>query len=466
MKIRKIFNPQEKHSTKIAVYCRIATRYEGQENSYVNISTLYKHKLGQKLTAIYADTGLSGAHLELRPQFLEMIRDGEAGLYDVLMCKSLRVFSHDLRDAVLQIRKLRKRGIRIIFESENFDTNKDFTELVLQVLNSFGEEVGELEGGILAPVFGYRKVDGNYEINPEEAEVVRRIFRYYEHGLPVCQIIDVLGSKIHLVDESKIYYIIQNEKYVGDFILRKYIPADYSSHNMILNEGQVPSMVIANHHEAIISREQFDRCNVIFDMRRKNTYSFYPFGFLLKCPYCGHSLAQRNLPLFNGATHFLCEGERACRQFAILAEPTRKNILMAWNELLIPLSASSENVQHVQLTGEQEIWPEELELLRCEKAQHPSFEEINYWWLDKYILRITFGAHTKPEDCTIRIFWKCGLITVLPSGVDRPSKNPPYRAYLWNRYVLQHANQYPDLASEIIASVHVRRSNPQPKFQQ
>ena len=70
MKIRKIFNPEEKHPTKIAVYCRIATRYEGQENSYVNISTLYKHKLGQKLCAIYADTGLRGAHLELRPQFL------------------------------------------------------------------------------------------------------------------------------------------------------------------------------------------------------------------------------------------------------------------------------------------------------------------------------------------------------------------------------------------------------------
>ena len=459
MKIRKIFNPQEKHPIKIAVYCRIATRYEGQENSYVNISTLYKHKLGQKLTAIYADTGLSGAHLELRPQFLEMIRDGEAGLYDVLMCKSLRVFSHDLRDAVLQIRKLRKRGIRIIFESENFDTNKDFTELVLQVLNSFGEEAGEFEGGILAPVFGYRKVDGNYEINPEEAEVVKKVFWLYEHGLPVCQIIDVLGRRNYPADESKIYYIIQNEKYVGDFILRKYIPADYSSHNMILNEGQVPSMVIANHHEAIISREQFDRCNVIFDMRKKRTYSFYPFGFLLKCPYCGHSLAQRNLPLFNGATHFLCEGERACRQFAILAAPTRKNILRAWNELP-SFSIFSENMQ---AGAEQEIWPEELKLLRREKAQHPSFEELNYWWLDKYILRITFGAHTKPEDCTIRIFWKCGLITVLPSGVDRPSKNPPYRAYLWNRYVLQHANQYPDLASEIIASVHVRRSTQPPR---
>ena len=415
--------------------------------------------MGQKLCAIYADTGLSGAHLELRPQFLEMIRDGEAGLYDVLMCKSLKIFSHDLRDAVLQIRKLRKRGIRIIFESENFDTNKDFTELVLKVLEAFGSEAGEFEGGILAPVFGYKRIDGNYEINPEEAEVVKKVFWLYEHGLPVCQIIDVLGRRNYPADESKIYYIIQNEKYVGDFILRKYIPADYSSHNMILNEGQVPSMVIANHHEAIISREQFDRCNVIFDMRKKRTYSFYPFGFLLKCPYCGHSLAQRNLPLFNGATHFLCEGERACRQFAILAAPTRKNILRAWNELP-SFSIFSENMQ---AGAEQEIWPEELKLLRREKAQHPSFEELNYWWLDKYILRITFGAHTKPEDCTIRIFWKCGLITVLPSGVDRPSKNPPYRAYLWNRYVLQHANQYPDLASEIIASVHVRRSTQPPR---
>lgn len=135
----------------------------------------------------------------------------------------------------------------------------------------------------------------------------------------------------------------------------------------------------------IITRPQFDRCSIIMDMK-----DLYPFGSLLRCPYCGHSLTQRFI--FEGV-HFLCEGEGACRQFVILAEPIKEALLDAWNELtrktIIEL-LGVKNAEHV-----------EAKRLLIEKKKNPEFDDVDYWWLDEYMLRITFGRHVNPSLCQV-----------------------------------------------------------------
>ena len=121
-----------------------------------------------------------------------------------------------------------------------------------------------------------------------------RIFYWYEHGCLPSEIVNTLiylrntNDEIAKIlshkrqysaegetqglecedgfpwNEDEICSIIQDERYVGDLA------------------------TIANHHKAIIPRKQFDRCNIILDMK-----DLYPFGSLLRCPYCGHSLKQR-----------------------------------------------------------------------------------------------------------------------------------------------------------------------------
>ena len=78
---------------------------------------------------------------------------------------------------------------------------------------------------------------------------------------------------------------------------------------------------------------------------------------------------------------------------------------------------------------------------------------------------IVFGQHTRTstevadfkklfpdqdiDDRTIQISWKCGLVSVMPSGVVKDRHNPRYRAKLWDAYLLKHPDQLPELTREV-----------------
>ena len=81
---------------------------------------------------------------------------------------------------------------------------------------------------------------------------------------------------------------------------------------------------------------------------------------------------------------------------------------------------------------------------------HPSFDRVDFWWVDELIDHIEFGAHSRTEreymrlaalgqqvtdDRTLKVFWKCGLITTVMSGVDADREHPPMIAELYNKYL-------------------------------
>ena len=382
---------------RVAAYCRASSHVssnEGealdkakaldeQEKQISSQASFYTQIInstqGWKFSGVYADYSESRDTQEAdgRPGFLRMLQDCENGLIDVIICKSISSFAINkavnTMDSLTCIRKLKSLGIRLIFEDEGIDTADSRSEMLITVFATLAQEEirsslsnrwceniwNESRHGILIPTYGYRKnaAGTNYEIIPEEADTVRYIFSKYEHGLSVRQIINKLFIRgvrppyskesaiggefttrakttidtnptlpaLALWDKSSIYHIIQNERYLGDLICQRaywhqFLPAGYMN-------------TLKNHHEAIITRKQFNRCNVIFDLKKKTTHSSYPFGDSLRCPYCGTVLYHRWLPIQDWDGHYLCEGERACREFAILAIPLKKAILGAWNDL-------------------------------------------------------------------------------------------------------------------------------------
>ena len=258
-------------------------------------------------------------------------------------------------------------------------------------------------------------------------------------------------------DESRIHYMIMNEKYAGDLQTQKFYKKSYMDYRCYRNDGLLPGKMLKDHHEPIVSREQFDRCNVILELKKKSTPSQYPFGNYLRCPYCGHVLRHRRLEIQNIDSHFCCEGEGACRKFAIMAIPVKKAILDAWNSLDL---AEVERISTMKLRRK----AEEAGKLLEGKAAHPAFDAVDYWWLDEYVAKIEFGQHSytasdlklmEPEqakvldDRTITITWRCGLMTAVPSGVVRDSHDPRHKATLWDGYRLRYQERYPKLAEEV-----------------
>ena len=114
---------------------------------------------------------------------------------------------------------------------------------------------------------GYTKdADGNLIIDPEQAEVVKRIYREYLEGYSMDRIAKGLEADGILTGAGKtkwwtstINKILRNEKYIGDALLQKTYTTDFLNKTRVKNNGIVPQYYVEGNHEAIIPKDIFLR---------------------------------------------------------------------------------------------------------------------------------------------------------------------------------------------------------------
>lgn len=272
----------------VAAYCRVSTDQEEQENSYEAQISYYTEKIGKnndwQMAGIFADEGITGTQAKKRPEFLKMIRLCRQRKIDMVLTKSLSRFARNTVDSLNYIRELKALGIAVIFEKENINTLETDTEMMLTIMSCFAQAESEsisknVSWGIrqsfkngnvpmqYARLLGYKKGDGgNAEIIPDEAEVVREIYRCYLDGMSMNLIADRLNAKGLTTKGSGSPYrkavvqrILTNEKYTGDALLQKTYVTDCITKKTRKNNGELPMYLVKNHHEPIISRSDFNR---------------------------------------------------------------------------------------------------------------------------------------------------------------------------------------------------------------
>lgn len=114
---------------------------------------------------------------------------------------------------------------------------------------------------------GYDKdKNGKLVVVESEALIVRKIFELYLNGFGVRKIKKYLEeNEIKTVtgkavwSTSTIDRILSNEKYVGDVLMQKSFTEDFLTGKRKKNKGELEMYFIENNHEAIISRELFDK---------------------------------------------------------------------------------------------------------------------------------------------------------------------------------------------------------------
>lgn len=152
---------------------------------------------------------------------------------------------------------------------------------------------------------GYTKdEDGNLIIVPEEAEIIKRIYREYLEGKSLVGIGRDLEKDGILTAAGKprwrpetIKKILLNEKYIGDALLQKTFTVDFLTKKRVKNEGHVPQYYVENSHEAIIPKELFlqaqeeiHRRNNIYtgvDKNKRLYSSKYALSTITFCGDCG-----------------------------------------------------------------------------------------------------------------------------------------------------------------------------------
>ena len=172
----------------------------------------------------------------------------------------------------------------VVFEKESVNTLDGTGEILLAILSSLAQEesrnisentrwgvVRRFEKGQVIvnhnKFMGYTKNDkGELVIVPEEAEVVRLIFRLYLEGYSTAKISEYLEEKGIKTATGKdkwnatvIAKMIRNEKYMGDALLQKTYTVDFMTKKKVVNNGIVPQYYVEDDHEAIIPKELFFR---------------------------------------------------------------------------------------------------------------------------------------------------------------------------------------------------------------
>ena len=320
---------------KCYTYLRVST--EKQVDGY---SIDAQRKNVQKLADLkdfdivqeYVDAGFSGADVQNRPAFTQMMKDIENekdGIQYVLSFKLSRLGRNAI-DTLESLRKMQEHGVNILTDDGAVDSSSAYGNFFILIMSGLAEmerenilaqtfagrvekaRQGRYNGG-QAP-YGYRikpaankNEKGILEINEEEAPLIRLIFdRYVYHEKGDGRVAEYLvthgynkalreNGKLVFIDESFVGKVIRNEVYCGQMVYGKRKNVKNPKTGKVSTHLREESEWYRSDglHEAIISQELFDKAQAI---RKKNTHNqpkvFDPnhaavFSGILVCPECG-----------------------------------------------------------------------------------------------------------------------------------------------------------------------------------
>ena len=276
----------------------------------------------------FTDDGISGTCFD-RPGFLAMMKEVEAGNVEYLCIKDMSRLGRDYLKVGQIMEILRQRGVRLIAINDGVDSARgddDFTPFrnimneyyardtsrkIRSTFQSKGKSGKHLTGTV---IYGYlwNEARDQWLVDPEAAEVVKRIFSMTIDGYGPYQIASKLKSEKVLIPSaylaqhgegvnknktfkdvygwgsSTICNILEKREYLGhtiNFKTRKHFK-DKKSHYVPEDEWTI----FENTHEAIIDQQTFDLVQKIRGNVRR-----YPDGWgeaapltgLLYCADCG-----------------------------------------------------------------------------------------------------------------------------------------------------------------------------------
>ena len=370
MKIKKIeAQPAVVKKLRGAAYCRVSTENEDQKESLEAQREHYESWIRMhddwECAGVFYDFGISGTKADAREGLQALLYACRTGSVDYVLTKSISRFSRNTSDCLSLVRELLSYNIPIYFEKENIDTGSMESELILSVLSSMAQSESEsisknvkwsvkkrMEEGTF--VFGYlpygytKDATGNMVIDPVESEIVKLIFDLALNGMGTYKIAQLLDKRKVPTRKggkwsgSTVKGILVNEKYYGAAVFQKtYTDSNFRRHN---NHGEVDSFIAEDHHEAIISKEVFDRVQVMIqkhidehgivkDMGKY--HNKYPFSGIIICGECGGKFKRQTQ---SGGIAWACSthlyNKDACSMMFIKDEAIKAAFVTMMNKLI------------------------------------------------------------------------------------------------------------------------------------
>lgn len=310
-----------------AIYTRVSTTDQAREGHSLEeqerrlrarcISNDYE------VYKVYTDAGISGKSTENRPAFQQMIKDMKKGKFNFIMAYKMDRLSRSVIDFENFFNDIKKYNCEVEFIEGNIDTSGASGMMFARILEVFAQFERELikertlvgvESAVNKghfggkPPLGYKhKLDESgkhklkeWEINEEEAVIIREIFNLCASGKTYFQISNILKDKYPKVissikkdkttneerpiyrcwSDSSISCILNNKAYMGTYEYRKSL----KDKDTVEITGVVP---------AIITEELYNDCQEMISRNGRNYYRSKRYLFIqrLVCPHCGRIMA-------------------------------------------------------------------------------------------------------------------------------------------------------------------------------
>lgn len=315
----------------------------------------YLREQGEQIESVtvYSDDGYAGGNFK-RPRYQALIRDIESGKINCIIFKDNSRLGRNYPElGRLMEDYFPQKGVRVISVLNNLDSVKDprgycsaivsFSNIVnddyirqlsikIKCTLTIKRERGEFIGNY-AP-FGYQKDPADRHrlvVDEEQAEIVRKIFDWYEDGMSASSIAKRLNamqimtpgdfkirdgcksfithdrnsSKLHAWTTTTIATILKNEVYIGNMVQGKHKSVSYRSKKMMLTD-ESEWTVVEGTHVPIISDEQFAIIHERFARRTRispGKTHVYPLSGLVSCGACGHRM---NRVVSQGYARYRC----------------------------------------------------------------------------------------------------------------------------------------------------------------
>ena len=343
MKIIRKIKPEitaEKPKKRVAAYARVSRQTERLMHSvsaHVSYySSLIQNNAAWEYAGVYADSGISGLSIAGRDEFSRMLADCDAGKIDLILCKSISRFARNTVDLLNTVRHLKEIGVEVRFEKENISSLSKDGEFMMTILASFAEEESRnisentkwglrkrMESGEIGAankhILGYQYDEEQemYVIIPEEAEIVRWMFRMYLDGTSLRLIAEnmnnagirsVLGNEFC---EGTVRGLIFNEIYAGDLLRQKSFTENHITKHKVLNRGELPQYLMTDCHEAIIDREIYEKVQDEMKRRESMLNPVYCFTGKIRCGICGQPYTRKKMMRGEKIyVHWICRSKK------------------------------------------------------------------------------------------------------------------------------------------------------------
>ena len=311
----------------IALYVRVSTDEQAQHgygiDGQMHRLEAFCESQGWTDYQFYIDDGYTGTNLN-RPQLKRLLRHIEQGKIEKVAVYRLDRISRRQKDVLYLLEDVfLPRKISFVSTTESFDSETPFGKALIGILSVFAQlerdtivertqqgrtqriRKGLWGGGVGAFGYAWNKDTQRLEVVPNEATLVKEVYRQFERGKSLMKIAEWLDKRVsnRNVNHSFVKEMLMRPTYAG-----------------LLRDGD---NFVQGNHDAIIDESDWRDVQVKLQERidGRRPYGKYLLSNIGICGACGsplkHQVSSRKLDRAGRWAYYMCSkrhksGKQAC----------------------------------------------------------------------------------------------------------------------------------------------------------